>query len=434
MPRGKILATFHTAGIGGKGTASLGVPRVKELLSFSRNIKTPIMTITMNDDIKNDEDIVNRIASHLKHTTMKDLRKKVDIYFDPNPMKKDGFMQKDNVYNTYRTFTPSKLACQTDVNGLPWLMRIELDKEKMYEKDITLLDVKTKFCDNWEKRYTDVKGLKKEEKQLLEKITACSILSNNDSNRQPVIHIRFDMSEFDFSTMISFLDVFVDNFKLKGIEGIEKISDVREERVVSFDNKNDEMTIDKHQIIYTAGVNLVDIRYVRGINLNSTIANDVVMIYESFGIEAARTALIKQFKEVFSGAGTNLNYQHLSILVDLMTNNGTLTSIDRHGFNRVETDPLARASFEKTVDQLIQAAVFGEVDKMRSVSSRIMAGLAIKGGTGLCNVILDTNLLEKSEYTEDIEQKFKKTYNELGENAIMKDVIKKEADEMFLPE
>jgi len=70
---------------------------------------------------------------------------------------------------------------------------------------------------------------------------------------------------------------------------------------------------------------------------------------------------------------------------------------------------------------------------MKSVSSRIMAGLVIKGGTGLCNLILDTELLEKSEYLEDIGQKYVKTYHEVTENTIMKDTIEKETSGMFIP-
>ena len=57
--------------------------------------------------------------------------------------------------------------------------------------------------------------------------------------------------------------------------------------------------------------------------------------------------------------------------------------------------------------------VFNEVDYMKSVSSRIMAGLCIKGGTGLCNIILDKDLLENSEYTTDIGQLYKKTYEDI---------------------
>ena len=116
-----------------------------------------------------------------------------------------------------------------------------------------------------------------------------------------------------------------------------------------------------------------------------------------------------------------------------MTNNGSLTSIDRHGLNRLETDPLARASFEKTVDQLLNAAVFGEIDHMNSVSSRIMAGLVIKGGTGLCDIVLDVDLLENSEYIEDIEHKYKKTFTELSADTVIEDVINKDISDIFMP-
>ena len=127
------------------------------------------------------------------------------------------------------------------------------------------------------------------------------------------------------------------------------------------------------------------------------------------------------------------NFSHIETLADSMTHSGIPTSIDRHGMNKSDTDPLARASFEKTVDQLIQAAVFSEVDHMNNVSSRIMGGLVIKSGTGLVNVLLNTDLLEKSEYIEDIEQKYVKTYNEVSENIVMEDTIKKEISGIFVP-
>ena len=100
---------------------------------------------------------------------------------------------------------------------------------------------------------------------------------------------------------------------------------------------------------------------------------------------------------------------------------------------KLDTDPLARASFEKTVDQLIQAAVFGEQDSMKSVSSRIMAGMVIRGGTGLCNVLLDSHMLENSEYVEDME-KFKKTFVDLTTNPIIGDMLEKEQPDIFMPD
>ena len=132
-------------------------------------------------------------------------------------------MKKDNVYNIFTSHNPNKYSCQADITNLPWLMRIEFDREKLLSKEVTLLDIKSKLCNFWEKRFANLKGMKKEEKQLLEKITQCAILSNNDNNTIPVIHLRFDMNDFDFGTIVQFTDTFIDKFQLKGINSIDNI-------------------------------------------------------------------------------------------------------------------------------------------------------------------------------------------------------------------
>jgi hypothetical protein len=93
-----------------------------------------------------------------------------------------------------------------------------------------------------------------------------------------------------------------------------------------------------------------------------------------------------------------------------MTNTGSLTSVDRHGINKLDTDPLSRASFEQTVEQLLNAAVFGEVDSMNSVSSKIMVGQVIRGGTGMCDLLIDTNIFENSEYLEEYDKPYISTF------------------------
>ena len=136
-----------------------------------------------------------------------------------------------------------------------------------------------------------------------------------------------------------------------------------------------------------------------------------------------KLAIIRQIVDVYDRAGKAANYQHLTILAEMMTVDGHLISIDRHGMKKSKTDPLPSASFEKTVDVLLSAAVFGETDHMRGISSRIMTGQVIKGGTGMCDLLLDTEMIEKSEFTEDIGQKYIKTYNEITTSSIISDVI-----------
>ena len=67
---------------------------------------------------------------------------------------------------------------------------------------------------------------------------------------------------------------------------------------------------------------------------------------------------------------------------------------------------------------------------MKGVSSRIIGGLVVKGGTGFCDVVLDTNLIEKSEYSG--ENKYT-TYNEINTDKLAKDVITNDVGDMFIP-
>jgi len=242
------------------------------------------------------------------------------------------------------------------------------------------------------------------------------------------------MNEYNMNTMKEFIELFVSNLKIKGIPNIDNVSAVSDEKIVYYNNENHNLETKTSHIIYTDGINLTDIRYLNGIDLSKTICNDITSIYENFGIEATRAVLLKEFTYTYAASGSNINYQHMSLLVDIMTNNGDITSIDRHGMNRIDNDPLSRASFEMTVDRLLSAAVFNKSDSMNSVSSRIMAGLAIRGGTGYCNLILDNDAIEKSEYTEEVTGlEYKKSYSELQSNIVVDDIISKEENEIFMP-
>jgi DNA-directed RNA polymerase II subunit RPB1 len=111
-----------------------------------------------------------------------------------------------------------------------------------------------------------------------------------------------------------------------------------------------------------------------------------------------------------------------------MTNTGELVSIDRHGFGRMDTDPLSKASFERTVEMLVNSAVFGEVDKLQSVSSRLIMGRAIRCGTGFPEIIVDTDLLENTEYNElELTTMIKNSIDtlKLDENSLINDIIER---------
>ena len=428
------ISTFHHAGIVAVASTLQGAPRIKELLSLIRHIKTPQMIIYLLEEYKDVVSMSNRIVSYINYTTLENVRTDVEVIYDPNVSEK--IMTRDNVKKVFYSHNPTKTSCQSDITNMPWLVRIQLDREKMLEKEITVLDIKSKFCNAWERRYNDIKNVRKEEKRVIDKITSCAILSNTDNDEQPIIHIRFSVTEFEISIIHDFIDLLIDKVKLKGISSITNVFAVKE-RVLSFDNENNDIEKKNQYVIYTAGNNMYDIRYIHGIDIYKTICNDVIAMGETFGIEAARATLLRELTYVFERGGSCPNYHHIAMVIELMTCNGYLVSIDRHGMNKSENDPLSRASFEKPVEKMITAAVFNEVDNMKCVSSRIMAGLAVKGGTGLCNVYLDTEKLENSEYIDYAGKGWdsKHIYTPINKEAFVDHINKIAVDEdIFIPE
>jgi len=51
-----------------------------------------------------------------------------------------------------------------------------------------------------------------------------------------------------------------------------------------------------------------------------------------------------------------------------------MMSISRNGINRVYTSPFRKCSFEETVDILLKAAVYSNLDKLKGVTENIMMG------------------------------------------------------------
>lgn len=412
------LKSFHKAGTGKTVTAEL--PRIKELLSVTPNLKTPTMKIVLEKKYENNLEIANIIASHLRSIYIKNVIDQVDIIYDPNPSPKRGLMLADEVADVYEVAS-SKNGCQKDYQGLPMVIRLVLSKEKMNELNVSLTEIKSSFCKNWLMRNEDSKGSKKEYKKVVDKIQQCAILSNYNNNPVPIIHVRFDSSNYSFNTLVQFQDLVVSKYLIKGIPNITDSSDVVEETYIAFDEEGNVLR-KKRYVINTIGVNLLDIAQINGIDLAKTTCNDIVAIYDTFGVNAAKAAFIKEFTAaVFSSGNTVVNYHHIKILADAITHMGTLNAVNRHGANKLDTDPFSRASFEKTVEQMLAAAAFSQTDYMRSVSSQIMAGTVVDGGTGAFELLLDHEKIKRSSTSKHGTGPVKS----IKKSAVVSDLLKK---------
>ena len=413
------LNTKHFAGVSGKGSANMGIGRIQELFHYSKNIKTPQMTIYFKNPFSNDSSQLNKIISHFKYLSLRELTSLIEIYYDIKTNNiYDNILKDDNVSNPF--FINNQ---KTDLQTLPLVFRFKMNIEKMLDKEITLLDIKTKFITYWYNNYNNIKTLRKNDKDIITKITKCAILSNNITDKDQIIHIRFNMISFNYDIIIDFLRMVVDDIKLKGINNIKNIVDITEDSVIKFDKETGDAKVEKEFVTITDGINIESLRTIKGIDFTRTTCNDIHTILRLYGIEAARQILLYEIDLAFQSGGSNINRTHLSLLVDQMTYLGEIVSIDRHGMDKIDIDPLARASFEKTMNHFINASIFNETDNLKSISSRIMLGKVINGGTGSFDLLLDTKKIEKSEYLPN-ENNGRITFNSLEEESLIKDVIK----------
>jgi len=414
------LNTKHFAGVSGKGSANMGVSRLNELLSYSKKIKTPQMIIYFNDDINTDKNITHKIASSFKHLTIGEIISSAEILYNVNSNNNlDTIIKNDNVKNPFYINNQ-----KTDLSALPFVFRFVLNLEKMVDKEITLLDIKTKFISYWYNHYSNIKNISRTEKNIISIINGLAILNNNDN----IIHIKFNMTDFNYNILTKFLKIVLHKITLKGINNINEIS-INEERRELF-NKLGNKEKENEYVIITSGINFKEIKRIKGINYQRTQCNDVYTTYKLYGIEAARQILLYELGLSYNG----VNYNHLSLLIDLMTHTGNITSIDRHGLSKLDRDPMSRASFEKTMDHFINAALFNEKDKLTSVSSKIIVGQVINGGTGSFDILLDLDKIENSEYISD-ETGGRISFKTLEENSLLQDIIKYGINEtdFFIP-
>ena len=165
------------------------------------------------------------------------------------------------------------------------------------------------------------------------------------------------------------------DLKLKGVKGISRV-------IMSRDQELDEW------VLFTAGSNLPDVLSIPGVDPTRIKTNHIQEIRETLGIEATRQAIIDEATGVLQEQGLDVDIRHIMLVSDIMTQDGSLRQIGRHGISGEKESVLARASFEVTVKHLLNSAARGERDKLRGITENVIIGQIIPLGTGTVDLIM----------------------------------------------
>jgi DNA-directed RNA polymerase subunit A' len=167
----------------------------------------------------------------------------------------------------------------------------------------------------------------------------------------------------------------VSAFHVKGVPGIRRVL-VTEER--------------GEWVINTDGSNLSKVLEIDGVDTSRTTTNNVHEIAKTIGIEASRNALVNEAKGVLEEQGLDVDTRHVMLVADMMTSTGEVQQIGRHGISGKKSSVLARAAFEITVPNIVEAAVKGESDPLAGVTENVIVGQSIPIGTGLVELYMST--------------------------------------------
>tara|TARA_Y100000590_G_scaffold155286_1_gene178510 strand:- start:266 stop:4819 length:4554 start_codon:yes stop_codon:yes gene_type:complete len=407
------LNTFHFAGVSAKSNVTRGIPRLRELLHITKKLKSPSIKIILKEKYSKDRKICDYIKNKLEYTTLRDIVTESDIYFDPKNNKYETSIEEDKEFlSIYKEFLDLEYENETEIiETNPWIIRLKFNKNIILRKGLTMEDIylaintydinnKYKFIYSDENSKIIIGRISIKEFQQVKP----DKLMNGLYDQTDIISIFKDMKQ----------DL-LDNVVIKGIRNITNIV-MSEETIDKLVDK--EIVSEKRWILETDGTNLLDIFTSKYVDSYNTTTNDIIEIYETLGIEAARTKLIEEIRGVVEYEGSYINIRHIELLCDIMTSTGILLSINRQGINRGDSGPLAKCSFEDTTDQLIKSSLFGEIDKLLGVSSNIMMGQKIKAGTNNCELLFDEN-----KYIEEISK-----ISDVPENI---NIMNQDIDSMF---
>lgn len=358
-----IRDTFHSTGISSKKVV-MGIPRQKEIVDRSRDIKAPSMKITPIPDFKYDKDTVTKLSKTLCYRSCSD------------------FVLEYNVIKE----TPLWMTKIIQFLELPvfstWKLHLKISN--------TIFDY---GIDCW---------------TLAENIqnklpSSMCFGTNRDEESQHVI-IYFIEDKKSGSVLTK---DFVDKNKksiIKRIDavGIKGITDVYVNNEVEFIKTPDSITRKDYYTIDTDGINMHGVLYLDWVDHLKTTCNHQDIMASRYGIEAGLQVTESELSNIINSDGAYVNSRHMQLFADATSKEGVGRSITRHGMNKSSTAGfLAKASNEEPDKVICNSAINGESDNLNGVSGQVMLGKLATVGTGNIKVVLDntTNIGKGSKRT-----------------------------------
>jgi len=418
-----VFSSFHSAGLAKKNVTS-GVPRLKEIIDCTHNMKTPSMTLYLRNPFNRNKRLVDMTAAGIMQTNVADLTRTWricnagtdDLPKEIHPLRFKVFRERFHPQQTSRTgvmFNLNRNRCiergilpmqlgwqllhtmkhaQNVMNSLvsakSWwtfvfvdfaAMDAQAQKEKLEQQAATQgARVRVRSKGNGKKASTTKKKAKKAKTTATTTTAAGTAAAPVGTpaelkKRRTLINRQY----------YKYVSQKVTGLVLKGIAQVQHAFVVPDEKRKSYR-------------IETDGSNLSGLGVLDVIDHRKSRTNDIHEVLKLYGIEAACNVINAELYAVMTADGASIQSRHIQQLTDTITHHGFLTPMSRHGMASSKLPTLHRASFEETKEVFSMAAIFGEEDKCNGVTDAVILGKRSPIGTGIVTPI--STALEPSHF------------------------------------
>lgn len=367
-----VADTFHRAGSSDKQPV---VSKFSELLNATNKPKAPSYFVYFKEGNSSVTELRDTIGHSIIQLTFKKMTKSFKICVDKNP---------EPWYPAFKVLNDLEEIPYTDC------VTLHINTDILYEYKITTRDISEYIS----REYSDLLCIYSPD--CFGQIDIFVNTSNIELPEDKLIFVTQDNAREIYLEEV--VQPILENIVLCGIPGIMAMFFIEDKETKTWyiETENSrEKVIESVKFKNTKEKPVDSIKRFKKIlahptvDMTKTVSNNVWDIYHTLGVEAVRQFMIDEFSKIMEG----INLCHVMLLVDKMTNGGSISSISRYTMRREDTGVLARSSFEETLDNLLGAGVHGQEDPTRGVSASIICGKRAKIGTGLCEVSIDLNKL-----------------------------------------
>ena len=367
------LNTFHTSGVGSRAVTA-GIPRLKEILDVTRKMRTPSNTLVLHDPYASSLDFATRFARTLSKTMLSDLVVRIDLLYEPD-------FSQTNIDNDRMMVEMENYLTSPPKDSSEWVARLMLSKAECQARDITPPDIhvflKDKLGDEAHVLSSQVNAL---EWCIRIRLAHVRRMIQHGFPNEPITNSTLE------ETMVQrIVSRLADTVQISGHECVQSATE-RESEVWDPETSTN---VKKH-VVDTLGINLNQLGLIPCVDWERSTTNSLHEVLEVLGIEATMHVLFHEVRTTITGDGSYVDSRHMLQIAASMTTQGWLKAISRHGMNKPGsgTGPLVRCSFEETSDVLMDAALFGEIDDSRGVTSSIINGDMARIGSGAFDVLM----------------------------------------------